>query len=99
MANGKGSLECVYCKHYSHWEIIKSKPKCKYHKVELPICISNRVCIDFEPTRHYWKHNSHNLTREINFTQFHEELKPGILYLFPYNAPDEIIDRIDLKGR
>jgi hypothetical protein len=58
MANGRGSLECCYCRHWaaaSGWQGYDSAYEdgtCRFHQVQIPATLpdwTHRVCTDFVP--------------------------------------------------
>lgn len=72
---------------------------CHHHHVKLPdVETCNRVCIHFEPTTQYWRDNGTEMPPARRFTWFREDLQPRILYVFHYNAPTNIVDRISVDS-
>lgn len=91
MANGKGSLDCVYCIHFL--SPVEGQDHCGFHGVPLPRpdCEhSNRICCNFEPNEVYFQHNDSLFPPARRFAWFGADLKPGALYEFPYNEPSAI---------
>ncbi len=96
MANGKGTLDCAYCKHFGGNN--KHVPGwCAFHRLQLPnVQLFNKVCINFEPTEDYWRHNGPDTPPARRFSWLAESLEPQVLYVFSYNSPNLIKDRIKL---
>lgn len=97
MANGKGSLDCYYCRFYPKVTAMGVEAKCGYHKVTLPASKENRICIHFQPSSRYWADNDPDTPPARRFTWFREDLKPGILYIFMYNTPQKIVETFQLR--
>ena len=85
MANGKGALACMYCRHVAY-------PRCGFHGVPLPESPKgwNTICGNFEPTDLYWQHSGQHGPPGRRFGWFGIDLKPGVLYHFQYNEPRSI---------
>ena len=98
MPNGKGSLDCSYCKHFNAREgypvDFGDSKLCGYHKVILPQSNEphmNRICCHFEPNETFYQHNAHfwmPLFRRVAW--FGIDMEPGVLYEFSYNNPEGI---------
>lgn len=71
--------------------------KCGYHKTILPASSDNRICIHFQPSSRYWADNDRDTPPARRFSWFRENLEPGILYTFMYNAPYKIIKTYRLR--
>ena len=97
MANGKGTLDCLYCTHFAG-KAMGVGGNCDFHQVQLPDTgTSNKVCVHFEPTEAYRRDNGPEMPPARRFTSFREDLNSRILYVFRYNAPDQIQQRIPLS--
>ena len=97
MANGKGSLDCCYCVHSHGTRSVYSGPgECAKHNVCLPTTHFNIVCVHFEPNEDYWKSNSRDTTPVVRFSWFGEKLQAGLLYVFGYNTPERIEERVEI---
>jgi len=104
MPNGKGSIDCCYCKHFGgphgYPDGYGEAAPCQYHGVPLPLPDQpylNRICCHFEPDSTYWKHNTIFMPPARRFTWFGRELEPGVLYMFGYNTPDKIDREVILR--
>ena len=96
MPNGKGTLECGYCKHLkteddspAFWS---ADGLCTFHQIKLPPFNNNRICCNFEPNQTY---HQEDLIPEFfpiarKFACFGIDMQPGTLYSFPYNHPPSI---------
>jgi hypothetical protein len=74
-------------------------PLCHYHHLKLPrVGHCNRICIHFEASAQYWLSNGTDTPPARRFTWFTEDLKPRVLYLFHYNMPGKITDRISMDS-
>jgi hypothetical protein len=100
MPNGKGSIDCCYCKHFGGergYPDGQSAP-CQYHGVTLPDSEGlNRICCHFEPEESYWDHNRVWTPPARRFTWFERDLLPGVLYMFGHNTPDKIEREVVLR--
>ena len=87
MANGKGALSCSYCQHQADAGL-----RCSFHGVTLPVSptYDNTICCNFEPAGSYWRDNSVYIPPARRFAWFGRDLEPGVLYAFPYNAPEAV---------
>jgi len=56
----------------------------------------HRVCSEFTPNEFFERDN--RISFEERFSWFGIKLKPGILYVFGYNTPDEIKELKELKS-
>ncbi|MGH8257814.1 MAG: hypothetical protein ACRET0_16555, partial [Steroidobacteraceae bacterium] len=63
---------------------------CAFHEASLPTGHLHRICCHFEAAPAYWHDNDQFMPPARRFTWFREDLKPGVLYLFSYNAPEKI---------
>jgi hypothetical protein len=104
MPNGKGSLDCCYCVHFSgngypdgHGE----ERLCRFHQTIVPKAKdfpNNRICGNFAPGELYYAHSrSQFFTLARRFAWFGIDLKPGVLYEFCYNQPNVIIESAVLR--
>jgi hypothetical protein len=90
MPNGKGTLDCIDCRHHCDGH-------CDFHGADLPQGTLNRICGHFEPTESYWQDNGRFFPPALRFTWFRHDFEPGVLYLFSYNSPDNIDRSIVLR--
>ena len=93
MPNGKGSLECCYCRHwrgtYQGYDGAYEEGFCSYFQSTLPSTLeswTHRVCSRFEPNPFY-ERDSPTLSVDERFAWFGKELAEGVLYGFHYNQP------------
>jgi hypothetical protein len=71
--------------------------ECVFHQSKLPdVGTLNRVCVNFEPNADYERYNGRDFPAARRFTWFREDLEPRVLYVFHYNAPDSIEQRLPL---
>ena len=105
MPNGKGQIDCCYCKHFGgprgYPDGLGVSVVCRYHNVLLPApepSYSNRVCCHFEPDVTYWRDNGFWSPPAWRFARFGRDLLPGVLYQFGYNTPDQIEREIVLRS-
>lgn len=96
MANGKGTLDCYYCRYYPSHAKMGGAARCAYHKATLPASSENRVCVHFAPSPRYWRDNSQDTPPALRFTWFRQDLAPGVLYIFAYNSPQQILSALPL---
>jgi hypothetical protein len=98
MANGKGSLDCVYCANYK--KIREGIEFCSFHDVELPSrTCNNYVCGNFEASEEYWKTNDRYISPPgVRFSWFCKGIEAGLLYEFPYNSPQNAVTVFDLRA-
>lgn len=101
MPNGRGSLECCYCVHwrgaYQGYDSAYAAGFCERFNAPLPSTISDwghRVCSEFTPNEFFGQDS--RISFEERFSWFGTKLKPGVLYVFSYNAPDRIRELADL---
>lgn len=104
MPNGKGQLDCCYCKHFGgppgYPDGAYEVAPCTFHKVELPVLepnYLNRICCHFEAGDQYYEHNGISCPPGRRFSWFARDLEPGVLYYFPYNNPDKIEHEVVLR--
>jgi hypothetical protein len=104
MPNGKGSIDCCYCKHFGgargYPDGHGQSALCLYHGVTLPAPTPeylNRICCHFEPDESYWHHNHFWSPPARRFAWFARDLQPGVLYMFGYNTPDKIEREVVLR--
>ncbi len=104
MPNGKGTIDCCYCKYFGgprgypdgHGQSVR----CQYHEVVLPAPnpeYLNRICCHFEPDESYWRHNAFWIPPARRFAWFARDLLPGVLYMFAYNMPEKIESEFVLR--
>jgi hypothetical protein len=77
MSNGKGTISCFYCKHYSRdwW--------CELYGASLPadeIGADNPICLDFVES----KDSSAQFGMHGQLAKLRPKMRQGILYGFPY---------------
>lgn len=70
---------------------------CHFHNVKLSEATNNRICCHFEPNQEYWNSNSIFSPPSRRFGWFATDLKPGVLYEFPYNSPDQLDESAILR--
>jgi hypothetical protein len=104
MPNGKGTLDCCYCKHFGglqgYPDGAYEVAQCMFHNVELPVLDQsslNRICCHFEANDFYHQHNSPFCPPGRRFAWFARDLQPGVLYYFCYNSPDKIEHEFQLR--
>jgi hypothetical protein len=102
MANGKGTIECCYCKHFAGQQGYPAghgaTGHCAFHDKPLPNAEHlNRICCHFEPNEFYWRDNAFWMPPARRFGWFAQDLKPGVLYFFSYNAPQKIEREVVLR--
>ena len=104
MPNGKGSLDCCYCRHFGgdkgYPDGYGQPAKCLYHGVTLPAPQpewANRVCCHFEADETYWRHNHFWTPPARRFGWFGKDLEAGVLYMFGYNSPEKIEGSVRLR--
>ena len=104
MPNGKGTIDCCYCKHFGgnrgYPDGHGQSALCHYHGVTLPAPTPeylNRICCHFEPDESYWRHNAFWIPPARRFAWFGRDLQPGVLYMFGYNTPDKIEREVVLR--
>ncbi len=105
MPNGKGALECCYCRHFAgphgYPDGAYVAAECHFHRVTLPSSAEDglqRICCHFEPNDIYWKHNPGGFCPPARrFAWFTQDLQPGVLYFFFYNSPDKITREVVLR--
>ncbi len=104
MPNGKGSIDCCYCKHFGgprgYPDGYGEPARCEYHGVVLPSPAPdslNRICCHFEPDDTYWRHNQSWSPPARRFTWFRHDFAAGVLYYFGYNTPDRIERQVVLR--
>jgi hypothetical protein len=95
MANGRGALECCYCKHYrchnSGWagyDAAHEAGECLHHRAALTATTDTglqRVCGDFRPNG--WYARDSEATADERLAWFPIALAPAVLYGFEYNWP------------
>jgi len=93
MPNGKGSLDCSYCKYFDgqgYPDGCHEERLCRFHETVLPqpkLPYHNRICGHFEPNESYWEHTPLRrfFTLARRFAWFGTDLEPGVLYEFSYN--------------
>ena len=102
MPNGKGQLDCCYCKNwqseYQGSDGMYEKGFCGLYESEIPTTLpswTHRICSDFAPNQFYEKYVE-SISVEQRFSWFETNLKKGILYGFPYNYPPKIDKLKDL---
>ena len=71
---------------------------CYYHNVQLPATNFNIVCVHFDPNADYWKGNARDTTPVVRFSWFGEKLRAGMLYVFMYNTPERVEQRIVISS-
>jgi hypothetical protein len=104
MPNGKGALECCYCRHFAGqhgygWGAYDAA-LCQLHNVMLPASEDHlqRICCHFEPHDSYWTDNpGDSCPPARRFAWFGRDLEPGVLYFFFYNSPDKIAREVVLR--
>ncbi len=104
MPNGKGSIDCCYCKHFGgprgYPDGHGQAAPCLYHGVALPPPNPewlSRICCHFEPDDTYWQHNQFWMPPARRFAWFARDLQPGVLYFFGYNTPNRIEQQVVLR--
>ena len=104
MPNGKGSIDCCYCKHFGgphgYPDGFGEVALCQFHGVTLPKAepdYLNRICCHFEPDESYWRHNHFWSPPARRFSWFGRDMKPGVLCFFGYNTPNKIEGEIVLR--
>jgi len=104
MPNGRGSIDCCYCKHFGgargYPDGFGESARCEYHEVTLPASGTeslNRICCHFEPDDTYWRDNFVWTPPARRFSWFPRDLLPGVLYMFSYNTPNKIEREIVLR--
>ena len=105
MPNGKGTLDCDYCIFFVV-QIPKQPDQeyanhyCSFHETKLPHSPDlhlNRICCHFEPKDDYFMDNGQFFPPARRFSWFPTDLKPGVLYLFHYNTPENIEKSIVMR--
>lgn len=104
MPNGKGTIDCCYCKHFGgprgYPDGHGLSVPCQYHGVTLPVHTPeplNRICCHFEPDESYRRDNPIWCPPARRFAWFGRDLRPGVLYFFGYNSPDKIEHEVVLR--
>lgn len=95
MGNGRGALECCYCKffrcHNPLWlgyDAAYEEGDCTFHNCSLPATTdswTHRICRDFQPNEYY---EQHRCSVEERFSWFELPLEAGVLYGFHDNSPE-----------
>lgn len=85
MSNGKGTISCFYCKHYSRdwW--------CGLYSIELPsdkVGTDNPICVDFAES----EDSSAVFGLHGQLVQLQSGMRQGILYGFPYPSRTPVAD-------
>jgi hypothetical protein len=104
MPNGKGTLDCCYCKFFGgdqgYPDGAHQKAQCNFHQVELPVlepAYLNRVCGHFEANECYGRDNMPFCPSGRRLAWLARDLEPGVLYYFFYNTPDRIEHEVRLR--
>ena len=104
MPNGRGTIDCCYCKHFGgprgYPDGYNESALCQYHGVLLPTSTNgwlNRICCHFEPDDSYWHHNAFWMPPARRFSWFERDLEAGVLYFFSYNTPNKIKHQVVLR--
>ena len=99
MPNGRGTLDCEYCRHYvgsgRH-----ALAHCAFHDAELPPSNANRICCHFDPSQLFLDDNGAGAEFwpvARRFAWFGQDLEPGVLYEFDYPNPPSIRRLIVLR--
>lgn len=111
MANGRGALECCYCKHYRArdggvgYGPGCSEGSCTFWNTALPVIADHRICAEFTPNAAYAQDNAVLLkyraqtveeSVRMRMAWFERDLRPGVLYRFCYNVPTGITELMEL---
>ena len=98
MPNGKGQLDCSYCRYFDgtgYPDGFGEQRVCSFHQVTLPKAQDarhNRICCHFDATETFQSHIGFERFSTVvgRFARFGHELEPGVLYEFPYPNPQAI---------
>ena len=95
MANGRGSLECCYCEFFRSynpqwqgWDAAYELGHCTLHNAQIPESPLNRICVNFKPNQFF--HRNSSVSVEERLSWFPTSFRPGGLYVFSYNTPEEL---------